>query len=402
MRGHEADGSGARRFGFRRARASSLMPKPPEDQLALMTALDSVAASISSARGVSELLGIIVESAKRFTGTEKVVVCLTSAGDDGLELDESSIVVRGSRADYAEEWWGQRLHEMAADVCEQGEPFFEADHAQGAWMLAVPMRTGDAVVGMLVAINALNHRLLPEHTAFLSILGAFAAVAIANARLAEQSRYAMLAGERERIAREMHDGISQSLFSVSLGMELCRKLIPRDPVSASTTLDDLQGQLSHSAAELRRLIYDLRPLKLREMGLEGSVESWLREATRGTAVTGSIESAGECPRLGSAQEVCLYRVAKEAISNAVRHSGCTRVDVLIEYGSRSVIVTVRDDGDGFGPTNTGGGFGLRNMRERAVAEGGTFEILSTPGDGTLVRTEIPIGGSDGSYPRGSG
>jgi len=380
----------------RRARERDLVPRPPVGQLALITALDSVAASISSARTVQEVLAIIVDAAKRFTGTEKVVVCLVDEYANGLVMDESTLVVRGARDTHLQEWWGQHLADIADDVFADGRPFFDVDQERGAWLLAVPVRAQDQPLGILIAINAVTHGLLPEHTAFLSILGAFAAVSVANARLAEEGRYAMLASERERIAREMHDGISQSLFSISLGMALAKKQVVKDPAFASRTLNDLEGQLGASAADVRRLIYDLRPMKLQELGLVGSVESWVREATRGSAVRGKTEVSGQVCNLTPSQEACLYRVAKEAVSNAVRHSGATNVSVSIAYTDYGVTLVIADDGNGFSPGERrsqleGTGAGLRNMNERMAAEGGHLQLESTPGAGTVVRADLPIG-----------
>lgn len=380
----------------RRARRSDLVPTPPVGQLALITALDSVAASISSARTVHDVLTIIVEAAKRFTGTEKVIVCLVDEFAEGLVMDESTLVVRGARSTHLQEWWGEHLADIADDVFTDGRSFFDIDDERRAWLLAVPVRTQDRPLGILVAINALDHRLLPEHSAFLSILGAFAAVSIANARLAEDARYAMLASERERIAREMHDGISQSLFSVSLGLELAKKQVPKDPALAVRTLEDLERQLSASSRELRRLIYDLRPMKLQELGLVGSVTTWIGEATRGSGMRGTVDVSGQqCP-LRPSQEACLYRVAKEAISNAVRHSGGTLVTVQIEYRADAVTLTVSDDGKGLTEGETrarleGTGAGMRNMTERVAAEDGRLTVTSTPGAGTEVQAELPIG-----------
>jgi signal transduction histidine kinase len=367
-------------------------------QLALITALDSVAESISSARTVHEVLSIIVESAKRFTGTEKVIVCLVDEYAEGPVMDESTLVVRGARATHLQEWWGEQLSSIAEDVFADGRSYFGVDHERDAWLLAVPVRVQDEPLGILVAINALNHRLLPEHSAFLSILGAFAAVSIANARLAEDSRYAMVAGERERIAREMHDGISQSLFSISLGMELAKRQLHRDTAAALRTLDDLEGQLAQSSAEIRRLIYDLRPMKLQELGLVGSLKTWVTEATRGTRVHGRVEVTGPVCHLSPSQEACLYRVAKEAVSNAVRHSGGTQVAVNIEYADDMVVLTVTDDGNGFAGDETaprleGTGAGLRNMTERMAAEDGTLSVRSSPGAGTAIRAELPTTGA---------
>lgn len=372
-----------------------LLPKPPEGQLALITALDTVASAISSARTIHDMLAIIVDAAKRFTGTEKVVVCLVDECAGDISLDESTLVVRGSREAHVQDWWGRQLSVIAAEVFGDGRPFFDVDRDRGAWLLAVPVRAHDRPLGVLIAINAIRHRLLAEHTAFLSILGALAAVSIANARLAEEARYAMLAGERERIAREMHDGISQSLFSISLGMELCKKQAFKDAGGAVRILDDLQVQLRASAAELRRLIYDLRPMRLRELGLADSLQSWVKEATRGSGMKGTTRIEGIAVGLGASAESCLYRVAKEAVSNAVRHSGGRHVDVLLVFGHDRVVLTVRDDGRGFAEHADGlapeyAGLGLRNMRERVRAEGGGLSIDPAAGGGTLLRAELPV------------
>ncbi|MRR12416.1 GAF domain-containing protein, partial [bacterium] len=358
------------RFGWplhRHPREQDLLPKPPEGQLALITALDSVSASISSARTIHEMLTIIVDAAKRFTGTEKVIVCLVEEDTEHLALDETTLVVRGARSAHLQDWWGRHLAEIADNVFADGRPYFDVDHDREAWLLAVPVRVQDQPLGVLVAINNVTHRLLPEHTAFLSILGAVAAVSIANARLAEDSRYAMLASERERIAREMHDGISQSLFSISLGMELCKKQLTKDPPRAARMLDDLQAQLRTSAAELRRLVYDLRPVKLRDMGLVDSIETWVREATQGSEMRGSVEVEGQMTGIGPAGESCIYRVAKEAVSNAVRHSGGASVVVRLCFRPDSVLLVVEDDGGVLAAAESAGrrdglGWGLGTMR----------------------------------------
>ncbi|HEY5432087.1 MAG TPA: sensor histidine kinase [Coriobacteriia bacterium] len=217
-----------------------------------------------------------------------------------------------------------------------------------------------------------------------------------NARLAEESRYVLLSSERERIAREMHDGLSQSLFSVSLGLELCKKQVLRDPVAVSGRLAGLQDQLNQGMAELRRVIYDLRPMNLQALGLRGSVDMWVNEATAGRGITGKLEIVGVERTLSPSAEACLYRVAKEAVSNSVRHSGAHRLGVQIEYADCAIVLTITDDGTGFLAEEAdrkalpGTGMGLRSMRERMAAAGGTLSVTSAPGEGTVVRAELPM------------
>jgi two-component system NarL family sensor kinase len=151
-------------------------------------------------------------------------------------------------------------------------------------------------------------------------------------------------------------------------------------------------------ADLRRVIYDLRPLKLQEMGLSRSVEMWVREATAGRGMAGGVQVSGVERTLIPSAQACLYSVAKEAVSNVVRHSGGTRLMVAIDYADDAVVLTVTDDGKGFLAEEVvkkalpGTGIGLRSMRERMASEGGTLELTSTPGEGTTVRAELPTGG----------
>ena len=186
-------------------------------------------------------------------------------------------------------------------------------------------------IGVLGAINSSDRPFTSQHTDFLSVLAAFAASAIDNAQLAEQSRHVLLSSERDRIAREMHDGVVQSLFAVSLGLELCKKQVLRDPVAVSARLEELQERLNMSMTELRRFIYDLRPMKLAELGLIGAVEFWIAELTEATPVRSRVILEDAMPLMSPAEEACLYRVTKEAVSNAVRHSNATLIEVRIGF-----------------------------------------------------------------------
>jgi len=251
---------------------------------------------------------------------------------------------------------------------------------------------------VLVAINSLGHQLTGEHTAFLSVLATFAAASIANARLAEQGRYALLASERERIAREMHDGIAQSLFSISLGIDLCRRTLARNPELVAQRLEEIQDQLHESMAEVRRYIYDLRPARLRDLGLVEALRYWIRETVGDMGPAVDFREHGEAPCLPADVEACLYHVAREALSNAVRHANAKRIEVTVEHSRDAVTLTVSDDGDGFSPLEAesreapGTTHGLRTMRERAEALGGSVRIDASPRGGCAVRAFVPLSG----------
>jgi signal transduction histidine kinase len=361
----------------------------------LLRSLSDVAGAVSTAVSVEDVLLTIVDRAKSVTNTDKALLLLTH--EDSEDLDWESLVVRGRRDQHLQETWQGLVDDAAPGVFANGFITLNSIPETKAWMAYAPIRMRSRRIGMLCAINSHDRRFNQQQMEFLAILGAFAATAVENARLAEESRYVLLSSERDRIARELHDGLSQSLFSISLGLELAKKQALKDPVAVSGRLGDLQEQLTRGMGELRRVIYDLRPVKLQELGLVGAVNLWVREATAGRDIVGTLEVSGEPRHIGPSPEACLYRVAKEAVSNAIRHSEATRFNVRVEYADSFVVLTVSDDGTGFvvedATSNApqGTGIGLRSMRERMAGEGGSLIILSAPGKGTSVRAELPTG-----------
>ena len=361
----------------------------------LLNSLNDVAAAVSSTLSVDEVLKTIVERAKLVTNTDKAVLLLTSEHGEALDFD--TLNVRGARAEHPEDWWSPRLRGMASEVLHNGRTYLDHDENRGAWLLCAPIKIKERPIGLLCAINDEARPFTEYETEYLAILSSFAASAVVNARLSEEHRYVLLASERDRIAREMHDGIAQSLFSISLGLEVCKKQALRGEfANTATRLEELQDELNASMVELRRVIYDLRPAKLKDLGLIEAIEQWLREATSGRDVHGTLTVTGERRLLSGASEACLYRVAKEATANIIKHAQARTFDVEIDYGQFTVTLTVTDDGSGFdvdqarNDSLNNGSLGLHSISERVRAEGGELQIHSAPGQGTRVRVELPL------------
>ncbi len=363
-------------------------------QAELIRSLNDVASAVSSKLSIDDVLDTIVERAKRITNTDKAVLVLTAEHSESL--DAETMVVRGSRDEHPESWWGQELDAISHEVFNTKGTYLNLNRENDAWLLCSPIKVRNRSIGLIAAINSRKHRFTREQIDFLAVLSAFAAAAIENARLAEQGKYVLLASERNRIAREMHDGISQSLFSVSLGLEVCRKQIGRDPAGVADRLDELLSMLNVSMAELRRFIYDLRPVRLRELGLAGALSAWIREVTTGEAVAGSLRLEGQERQLPPSVEACLYRVGKESVSNVVKHADADQFDVLLEFEEAEIRLTVTDDGRGFSHSHAyaeseaGESFGLKSIRERVMGEGGRLEIDSREGQGTKVHVVVPV------------
>ncbi|MDI6901049.1 MAG: sensor histidine kinase [Anaerosomatales bacterium] len=363
----------------------------------LIGSLHEVAAAVSSYSSVDDILDAVVDRAKRITSTEKAVLCLMGDADP-LTVDRERLSVRGSRDRHDEAWWAAQLELVASDVLDSGHGTLVRDRRADASLFCVPVKLADRPIGLLAAINSYERSFSSAETSFLAILGTFAAMSIENARLAERTRYALLAGERERIANEMHDGLSQSLFGVSLGLETCKRRVLTDPAAVLDRLGDLQDQLSSSMVELRRYIYDLKPSRLQQLGMPGAIEQWVHELTVAGPPSGHVVVLGEERRLDPLCDTALYAIAREAVTNVVKHADAHAFIVTISYEARLVELRVEDDGSGFEPdvqqaaAEEGGSLGLHTISQRARELGGTCTIVSAPGAGTEVRARIPSGG----------
>jgi len=385
-------------------KARATRTEPLRDQLALLilgkrrlrrqdelvASLNEVADAVSSALSLEQVLECIVDRVKRISDADKAVLVLTNEHDDTLDME--TIVVRGNQQQHPQEWWEELLEPLSQRAMPGHEVLIERFPEHHAWILTAPIRVKDHPIGLICAINGDDRPVSETHIDFISILSAFAATAIENARLAEEGRYVLLASERDRIAHEMHDGVIQSLFSISLGLEVCKSQVLHDPQLAASRLDELQKHLNVAMTELRRFVYDLRPMKLTELGLTGAIEYWIREVTLGTGVKGTLIADWEHPLLQPATEACLYRIAKESVSNVMRHSQATRFEVQLSGEDGLVRLTVADNGCGFDPvvaeTNGRPGIGLRSMRDRMEREGGVLLVESAPECGTKIVAEL--------------
>ena len=197
--------------------------------------------------------------------------------------------------------------------------------------------------------------------------------------------------ERQHLARELHDSVSQALYGILLGTNAAQRQIESDPSAAASALSYVEGLAQAGIAEMRALIFELRPESLEQEGLSGALSKQLDalEARHDLETETSIQ--GE-PRLPLATKQVLYRVAQEAFHNTVKHARANRVELRLEWDDAQLTLEVRDDGQGFDPGQEfPGHLGLRSMQERVERIGGSLEIGSAPGSGTRVVARIPVG-----------
>ncbi|MEW2625806.1 GAF domain-containing sensor histidine kinase [Streptomyces sp. NPDC048106] len=304
----------------------------------------------------------------------------------------------------------ERLSDVREDPRFGGWPDAHPDLVD---FLGLPIRDGDEIIGALFLANKLRpageHPPHPSQSScpqpeggcgftqedeeLLALLAQHAAIALTNARLYERSRELTIAEERSRLAHELHDAVSQKLFSLRLTAQAATALVDRDPARAKTELHQVAALAAEAADELRAAVVELRPAALDEDGLIATLRTQIQVLDR--AHTARVTFTGTGYRaLPAAQEEAVLRVAQEALHNALRHAHAERVDVSVARRGPGAVLRVGDDGDGFDPAavrRAGRHLGLVSMRDRASGVGGTLTVESAPGKGTVIELEVPGG-----------
>lgn len=279
---------------------------------------------------------------------------------------------------------------------EHGLGRFGLDAAGG---LIVPLIVRGETHGVLVAVDRLSDgpTFSTDDERLLESFAVSAATAVAMARSIasdrQRQRLAATEGERQRWARELHDETLQSLSALRIGLSAAAR--SDRPEALGQAVRQSVDHLDEAIANLRALITDLRPAALDELGVQAALEG-LAERTRrrGVEVDVSVELAyeqGHAPaRHVGELETAVYRIVQEALTNAAKHGEAKRAVVEVHEDSRTVHVSVRDDGCGFDPEADTDGFGLLGMRERVELLGGELQIDSTPARGATIRARLPV------------
>jgi two-component system, NarL family, sensor histidine kinase DegS len=213
-------------------------------------------------------------------------------------------------------------------------------------------------------------------------------------RTASRQVFQIIEEERMRIARDMHDGPAQSMANLVLQAEILERLIQRDPQLVVRELADFKDGVRAVLEDTRRLIFDLRPMSLDDLGLVPTLRKLVKEFGDKASVNAQLRVMGEDIRLPGSFEPTIFRIVQEALNNARKHARSRNVEVLINFQGDGVTAVVRDDGVGMDVAaidarlDEGKNLGLISMRERAQLEKGTLEIRSEPGRGTEVRASF--------------
>jgi signal transduction histidine kinase len=266
--------------------------------------------------------------------------------------------------------------------------YYPAHHPALTDFLGVPIKHRGNVLGNLFVSGHRSGHFTKTDARRLETLAAYAGVAIANAELYAQSQRLAVVEERNRVARELHDAATQTLFSLVLAARAAA-LSTRDEEARSAILG-FEERTTSALQELRGLVHALRPKSLERDGLAATLSDHA-EALR-TSGARVVVDAAEGVRLPLESEHVLLRIAQEALHNAMRHAPGSSIHVTLRAGTRTVTLRVHDDGPGFDPAalpRTRRGMGLATMRERAEEIGARLDIRARAGAGTTVTVSVP-------------
>jgi nitrate/nitrite-specific signal transduction histidine kinase len=358
--------------------------------------LHRVGIEISSMLNLDRLLQTIVGNARAMLRTDVAALCLLREGDPLLDI----VATAGP--------WEEVMGGGAA-VCADNPPADQSEvclHCQKdrtagkIAQLSTRLKLGDQILGALCVGSARARSFGEAERDLLGGLAAQAAIAIGNARLYERVRGMATVEERERLAREMHDGLAQALGFLNLKLTLAERMLdggPAEPIRQA--LAEMRKVASGAYEEVRQAIFGLRTMVSRGLGLVPTLSEYLHEFSQQSGIQVRLEVDEEAGQIRFAPEVevQLIRIVQEALNNVRKHSGAHAARVRFWRETDHVLVAVEDDGTGFDPAASPKDghrhFGLATMRERAEAVGGRLTVRSTPGRGTEVVLQVQPAGT---------
>lgn len=375
-------------------------------------AMSEMLAAVNSTRSLPEILEHIVAQARRLLGSDAIAV---------YRLDETTRTLRiraslGLPPEYQERMSIPLGKGAVGLAVISRQPVVVTDpHTTLPALLAatsdpllreqllhmadqfpvrvnVPLSLKDEIYGGLTLYYQVAREINPEELQLATTFANQAALAIENAQLREQTERSATLAERGRLARELHDSVTQSLYSVTLYAEAAARLLEGGQTAEAVShLRELKDTAQEALREMRLLIYQLRPPELEKSGLVSAIQTRLDSVERrsGMQVEMQVEGVDNLPH--PVQEE-LYHITQEALNNVLKHAHASRVWVSLQFLEEQACLEVRDDGLGFDhrQASSSGGLGLAGMAERVHRVGGDLEVHSAPGEGTCIQVTVPL------------
>jgi signal transduction histidine kinase len=375
-----------------------------------LAALDAATRGIAGVLDLDRVLQTITDRARELAHAQYAALGILDA-DGGTEQFITSGLTRAERERIgppprglgllgviARESRPVRVHDMSTDPRRHGTP---PGHPPMTSLLGVPLVVKSRSVGRLYLTNKLpSGDFTDDDERIVEMFALHAGIAIDNARLHEQVQRLAIVEERERIGRDLHDGIIQSIYAVGLSLEDVPDLMEDEPEVAKARVERAIDSLDQSIRDIRNFIFGLRPELLEQAGLVGGIAALADEFRVNSMVDIELDTNGVVDQSLPTDVVGqMLSIAREALSNIARHSKATRGHLEVEMGDGRLRMVVSDNGAGFDPNRprSAGHQGLTNMRARAASIGGTLDVESAAGRGTRIIVEV----SRSDLPRGS-
>jgi PAS domain S-box-containing protein len=371
-----------------------------------LTTLLGISGDVASTLELAPLLSLVINEVQTIADYDRCSIYTlegdrfvlldsrgAAAGDDTLGFAAAAVEPISSRIRRKEPVIIDDVREDSPEArayrAGAGELFETAFKDIHGW-IGVPLALKDRVIGMLTLSHRERAFYTERHARLLIAIASQVAVAIENARLYEQAQQLAAVEERQRLARELHDSVSQALYGIALGARTARTLLDSNAAQAVEPVEYVLSLAEAGLAEMRALIFELRPESLET---EGLVEALLKQTAATRARYGLEVTTELCdePSLSLPEKEVFYRVAQEALHNVVKHAHASHVDLRLAANNGSVVLEVRDDGKGFDAGQSfPGHMGLVSMRERATSLGAYLDVESAQGKGTTVRLSLAI------------
>jgi signal transduction histidine kinase len=221
------------------------------------------------------------------------------------------------------------------------------------------------------------------------------AVAIENARLYQETRQMAVTEERNRMAREIHDTLAQGFTGIILQLEATEQALGDTSEDVQKHLNQARSLARKSLQEARRSVWNLSPQALEQLRIDEAIKHEVDRFSKDHGIEATFTLYGEKRDIPPETGTALFRICQESLANIAKHAQATEVEVSLSYDKSNVEIVVKDNGTGFemdpdGKVGKAGGFGLISMRERALGQGGKFEVQSEKGEGTMIRVSIPL------------
>ncbi len=374
--------------------------KQNEQNLKQLSSLYAAVETISSRNSPGEVTDLFAAYARSMTGCEKSILWMEMQEVNGME-PQPVYSVKGQKDTFPEERWQKELLHAWSLMCANPQPITRPLQGEGGEekkgeLVCVPVTSGTSCLGIFAVIQVENSYSPGDTIQTLSILGELCAIAVERKLSELFAGKLMLLEEQNRIAGEIHDTISQNIFSVVYGLDAISRetedlLEPRH----RERLYSMRNLASSTVRELRLLIYRLSPRKRGDNTFINEIKNYLEGVASLNQVDIKCSFSGKEEYLNHSLSNAFYRIIKEATGNAIRHGKSKKIEVNLEIKPFMCVLTISDNGKGFNHRSPetyyhGNRLGLVNMQELALSLKGELTINSKPGAGTTVTCSVPI------------